>query len=161
MINYVCHSLCNDLILIFLAVGSRKFIIIKRSFSFKPYSFKLFWTPSQTGGFLITKKSAAIKAAPIFHKATMSFIEKSTAFPEIITLSPMHSQYRIPVREEAWKAVMSGLFSLMLQYGAIIQCVEPVTGSSVIPYFGAIPAKRSHIPYPWLWHQRKLRPAWR
>ena len=42
VINYVCHSLCNDLLLIFLAVGSRKFIIIKRSFSFKSYSFKLF-----------------------------------------------------------------------------------------------------------------------
>ncbi len=40
-------------------------------------------------------------AAPLFHKATMSFIEKRTAFPEIITVSPMHSQYRIPLREEA------------------------------------------------------------
>ena len=40
-------------------------------------------------------------AAPIFHKATMSFIEKSTALPEIMTISSTHSQYRIPVREEA------------------------------------------------------------
>jgi hypothetical protein len=31
-------------------------------------------------------------AAPIFHKATMSFIEKSTALPEIMTLSSAQSQ---------------------------------------------------------------------
>lgn len=59
-----------------------------------------------SGPFLRRNKNAAIKAAPIFHKATMSFIEKSTALPEIITLSPAHSQYRMPVRADAWKAVI-------------------------------------------------------
>ena len=53
-----------------------------------------------------SKKKHRPKAAQIFHKATMSFIEKSVALPEIMTLSSTHSQYRMPVREEAWKAVM-------------------------------------------------------
>ncbi len=52
------------------------------------------------------KKKHRPKAAPVFYKTTISFIEKSTALPEIMTLSSTHSQYRIPVREEAWKAVM-------------------------------------------------------
>ena len=61
------------------------------------------------------KESAAIKAAPIYYKATMSFIEKSAALPEIMTLSSAQSQYRIPVRWEAWKAVMRDLFSRLHQ----------------------------------------------
>ena len=52
------------------------------------------------------KRMAATKAAAYYHNPTMSFIEKSTALPEMMTLSPVHSQYRMPVREEAWKAVM-------------------------------------------------------
>lgn len=67
------------------------------------------------------KRSTARRRRTYYHNPTMSFIEKSTALPEIMTLSPTHSQYRIPVREEAWKAVILGLFSLLLQYGAIIQ----------------------------------------
>ena len=89
-----------------------------------------------SGPFLRRNKSAATKAAPIFHKATMSFIEKSTAFPDTVTVSPTHSQYRIPVRADDWKAVMRDLFSRLHQYGAIMQWVEPVTGSSFIPYLG-------------------------
>ena len=42
VINYVCHSLCDDLLLIIFAVGSRNLIIIKRSSFFKTHRYKLF-----------------------------------------------------------------------------------------------------------------------
>ena len=39
--NYVCHSLCDDLLLIIFAVGSRNLIIIKRSSFFKAHRYAI------------------------------------------------------------------------------------------------------------------------
>ena len=64
---------------------------------------------------LVLKESTARRRCIEYHEPTMSFIEKSAAFPEIMTLSPAHSQYRIPVRLEAWNAVILGLFRRLHQ----------------------------------------------
>ena len=42
VINYVCHSLCDDLLLIIFAVCSRNLIIIKRRSFFKTHRYKLY-----------------------------------------------------------------------------------------------------------------------
>ena len=83
------------------------------------------------------------------HNPTMLFIEKSVALPEIMTLSSVHSQYRIPVRSDAWKAVMFVLLSRFHQYGAIIQCVEPAQDPRSYRTLEQILVKRSHILYLW------------
>ena len=52
------------------------------------------------------KKQKHRPKAVQYYNPTMSFIEKNAALPEIMTISPVHSQYRTPVHEDAWKAVM-------------------------------------------------------
>ena len=56
VINYVCHSLCNDLLLIIFAVGSRKIIIIKRRFFSRLIAISFFELPSLAGGFIKQRK---------------------------------------------------------------------------------------------------------
>src|ERR1051326_9041658 len=70
------------------------------------------------------------------HQIKISPIRYVFALPLMSTRSPRYLQARRPFRFESWMADNASLLRRFDQYGIIVVCADPVTGSSSIPDCG-------------------------